>query len=154
MATNKKAVIYVRSAKEAQKKTSLNIQKQICKNAAEQDGCEVVEVISETGSGANMSRKGIKKLIVLIEKNEIDSVYVLNIDRISRNPSDLLSFQQLLKKYKVKLITGDGYKIDSEMSPEKIFLESIAGSMANYERRIHSQKIKRGLAVKHAGQTK
>lgn len=120
MKNNKKAVIYCRSANDSEGGINIIAQEKICKDAAERDGYEVSEAISEIGSGIDPKRKGFRKLVTLITKKKVDAVYVLNLERIARNTSDLMKFQQLLKKHKVEIITGNEGKIIINQTHQKV----------------------------------
>jgi Predicted site-specific integrase-resolvase len=53
-------------------------------------GWESVETISDLGSGLNYSKRGLKRLISLICKRQVDRVVVENKDRLLRFGADLV----------------------------------------------------------------
>ena len=113
--TMKKVVLYCRVASNDQTNNNLNIQEQSLRNYAEAQDYEVVEVIKETGSGANLDRPGINKIFEMASHHKIDMVMAKNINRYGRgSASELNSFIKKLTAKGIEVIAlaeGDLQKI-------------------------------------------
>lgn len=64
--------------------------------------------ISEVAKGNTLDRPGIRELYGLAHRHAIDKVLAVNIDRIGRNPGDVLHMEGKLKKQHVRLDTPQG----------------------------------------------
>ena len=98
----KRCVVYCRTATE-NKNRSNNIQTEKCLGRARKDKCEITEVITDTGSGMNLKRKGVQELIKFVKEGKIDAVYSTDLCRLSRNLGDAEFLKELFKEYEVKL---------------------------------------------------
>jgi DNA invertase Pin-like site-specific DNA recombinase len=138
---NKNAVVYCRVASEPQVGgSSLTVQEEMCRRKAEMDGCRVIAVVSEAQSGVTANRDGFKRLMDYVKQNKAGAVYVSDIARLSRNSNDVFSFQGLLKKHGVSLVTVD--------DPERRFTETILALCADYESRRRSERVRAGIAAR------
>lgn len=140
---NNKAIIYCRTATEGgEAKTKLAWQKKICRDYAKSKGYKVTETLSEVGSGMKPDRPGLLKLTDVVKANRIKHVVVSNPDRISRNEAHLILFKNLLKRQRVQL---EYAQLNNSMA-DSLLLEGILESMEAYYSKVHSQRIKRGIA--------
>ena len=101
----KTAAIYCRVSTEDQERegTSLQTQLEACLAYCEQKGYQIARRFSETYSGLTLERPKLNELRDLIRANEIDSVVVYCLDRISRDPTHGVILTQELEKYNVTL---------------------------------------------------
>lgn len=138
---NKIAIAYCRSATMNQSgcANTLIQQQEKCLQKAKNDGHSKVKVITEVASGDSLMRKGMQALIKLVKQNRVDSVYVVDTERLSRNSMDFFSLKKLFDKYGVELKAVD------QPSAEQGFIESITTSLQEYERKMRSVRIKIGL---------
>lgn len=91
--TGLKVVLYVRvsTTEQATEGYSINEQIERLKMYCEAMGWEVVEVFVDPGySGGNIDRPGLRSMMKLIEKENIDKVVVYKLDRLSRSQKDTL----------------------------------------------------------------
>ena len=84
-----KTVIYSRVSSQDQKE-DLKRQTEELKQYCHENGLERIEVIEEVGSGMNYSKRGLRKLVNMIERKEVDRVVISFKDRLLRFGSELL----------------------------------------------------------------
>jgi len=105
--SNTNAVIYARiSTKEQQKGYSLDTQIQGCTDFAERNGFNIVSILSETCSAAEMKNQ-VKLLKILEERSNIHLIAYC-MDRFSRNFFDYAMFEK--KCNEKKIIFHDAHK--------------------------------------------
>lgn len=100
----KNAIIYTRNGNS--NLDNINVQYEVLKTYANDKNYKVIEKFSDNGySGTSTNRPDFNEMIEYINQNyeNIDILLVFNIDRISRNTSDLFDFFEILVKRKIKL---------------------------------------------------
>ncbi|MDR2074197.1 MAG: recombinase family protein [Oscillospiraceae bacterium] len=111
----KKVILYCRIASSNQAEKELDIQEQGLRNYAEAHNYEVVEVIKEIESGANLNRPGINKILEMANRHTVDMIIAKNISRYGRCAvSELNSFIEKLTTKGVEVIAlaeGDLQKV-------------------------------------------
>jgi len=125
----KLAAIYCRVSGEDQatKGISIEVQESVCAEMAKKKKDKVVEVICDRGkSGGNLNRKGIKRLIHLIETKAINSIYMVHADRLARNTSDHIKMMDFFEEKGIELnlvyqisidrTTATGYMTDTMLA--------------------------------------
>ena len=95
-----KVAIYARSLDEK----NIAYQVKECKEFAERNGYEVVEVYADTSTNENL----ISLIKQALKTNDFQYVLVHNPSRISRNPFDFHSHQSKLKKAGKDIISAKG----------------------------------------------
>jgi|GEM_PF-3869117 len=116
-------------------------------HAAGQDGWLVVareEDDGVSGSVAPWERPGMRRVLELVRRNEIDVLLVLSIDRISRDP-DNIHFNVVrrnLRDHAVKLATPAGV-LDGD-SPTQRLLQDVLSGIATFERSMITERTTRG----------
>ena len=110
MDNQKNAVIYCRVSTEEQAKFgySLQSQEKICRSYAIQNGFIVIKVFIEEGKSAkNLNRPELQKLMGFVEQkiNNVSALIIYTTDRLSRNTSDFLIIDSLLRKNKIALLS-------------------------------------------------
>jgi DNA invertase Pin-like site-specific DNA recombinase len=102
---------------------SMDIQPDRAEEYAKSKGWIIYEVYSDPSrSGKNSRREGLQKLIRDIKAGKISVLVIHRLDRLYRNLGSLLEFIQLLKKYKVRLVSVT----------ENIELNSVWGTLVLY----------------------
>lgn len=97
------SAIYARQSIDKEDSASIEAQIEYCKQYATTNA----ETYIDKGfSGKSTERPMIKKLIGDIEKNQIDTVIVYRIDRVSRNIVDFANLLELFNKHNVKFISA------------------------------------------------
>ena len=72
------------------------------------NGYDVVDEITEVGSGIRLDRPGLTKVMRNIREKRVDTLIVKNLDRLSRKPLDAYQILKELKEKGVDLICVDG----------------------------------------------
>ena len=71
----------------------------------QQNDHEIVEIISDTGSGGDLERKGIYRIRELADAHQIQAVIAQDRDRFSRDDIQLAVFEKTLERKGVKLLS-------------------------------------------------
>jgi site-specific DNA recombinase len=137
MNTKKRAIGYGRVSTEGQLKgTSRDYQEKRTREAAEKDGCEFTEFISDDGrSGKSIKgRKGLQKVIKYAKARELDVLYFTKPDRLARNLRDTLNVWDLLiEKLGREIVCTDEPAVNSVGKMGKVMLQFL-GIVAEMER--------------------
>jgi len=108
-------IIYARVSSHSQKD---DLTRQIKKLKKLYPGYKVIEDI---GSGLNLKKRGIKKIINCAIAGKVEEVVVMHKDRLARFGFDLIEY--LIKKYSKGVITIVNKKLDKE--PEEEMVEDV-----------------------------
>jgi site-specific DNA recombinase len=92
-AVNRKRMVgYVRVSTDEQASSGLGLEAQMHKIHlyCELHGYEIVEIVSDRGfSGKNLDRPGMKRVLEMMAKKEVDGVVIARLDRITRSVRDM-----------------------------------------------------------------
>ena len=137
----RRVAIYARYSKPSQPRRSLADQIAICREHAERQGWEVVEMYTDPeASGATMiEREGLQRLIQHSEEGRFDTVLAEALDRISRNQAHVAGIWQSLRWQHVDVVTL------FEGMIEEVHI-GLSGAFAAVYRRNIAEKTRRGLA--------
>ena len=113
----KKDVNVVLYARVSSKKQQDDLERQIS-NLKEyaKDKYEKYDVISDIGSGINYEKPGLKRLIEMINKKQVDVIVVLYKDRLLRYGFELVEYFAKLNNVKIEVID----KIDKNQDQELV----------------------------------
>ena len=113
----KKDINVVLYARVSSKKQQDDLERQIS-NLKEyaKDKYENYDVISDIGSGINYEKPGLKKLIEMINKKQVDVIVVLYKDRLLRYGFELVEYFGKLNNVKIEVID----KIDKNQDQELV----------------------------------
>ena len=113
----KKDVNVVLYARVSSKKQQDDLERQISnlKDYAK-DKYEKYDVISDIGSGINYEKPGLKRLIEMINKKQVDIIVVLYKDRLLRFGFELVEYFAKLNNVKIEVID----KIDKNQDQELV----------------------------------
>lgn len=104
---------------------------------------------SVSGSISFFDRPKAKELVKLIEKNQVSSIYVPELDRLGRNTEDLLKVLKFCNDKKVNLkIQGLPESLNSDGS-ENLYFEMIftcISAVAKMELRLRKERTAQGIA--------
>lgn len=104
-------VVYCRLAHEDS--IAMECQKNYLRRWAVDNGCDIVEEITEVGSGIRLDRPGLTKVMRAVQEKRVDALVVRNLDRLARSPLDAYQILKILKEKGVDLICVDmGHTID------------------------------------------
>ncbi|MFD2741665.1 recombinase family protein [Sulfitobacter aestuarii] len=145
-----RTVIYARFSTDMQRDASIEDQIRSCREHAERQGLDVVDVYSDKAvSGASLMRSGVQKLLQGAQDNCFDVVLSEALDRLSRNQADIALIYQKLQFRDVLIETVSEGSI-SEMhiglkgTMNSLFLKDLAA-------KTHRGLKGRALAGKSAG---
>ena len=113
----KKDINVVLYARVSSKKQQDDLERQIS-NLKEyaKDKYEKYDVISDIGSGINYEKPGLKRLIEMINKKQVDVIVVLYKDRLLRYGFELVEYFAKLNNVKIEVID----KIDKNQDQELV----------------------------------
>lgn len=138
---NRKTVIYCRESTKKQE-SSLNLQREKCKNFCITNGWTIDEIFEEYGSGLNYNKKELQRLISEICSGNIERVVIYYKDRLVRFGFELI--ENICKNFNTELIVIDN--TESDKSKEQEFADDLISiihyfSMKLYGKRSYKQKI-------------
>ena len=143
-----RAVIYCRVSSRAQETdgTSLESQATACQEYATQHGFNIVKVIKEVFSGAELfERPGIQRAREMIRKREADAIIFYALDRLSRNPVHSAIIREEVERAGSKLLCVSE---DIDGSPEGQLIDYIRSYAAQMEREKIRERTMRGRKEK------
>lgn len=142
-----KGIIYVRvSSGEQVAGTSLNYQKQLCKEYCAKNDIKVVKVFCEEGASAKSSnRKKFLEAIEYCRKNKIEAFVVHKVDRFARNTEDHFIVKAKLLKYGTSL-----YSVSEPIgdSPSGKLFETILAGFSDFDNEIRKIRCVDGMSEK------
>lgn len=137
-----RTLIYARYSSQLQNSRSIDQQIEVCRDRAEREAWEVVEIFTDyaIGGGAGIGdaqRPGLAAMLDRVEQGDIDQVLVDTTSRIARNQGDGHHIRDRLNFHGARLFTlGDG-EIDR-------FKGAIKGLLDEQQRVELRHNIKRG----------
>jgi len=99
----RKVVVYYRVSSSSQKK-DLQHQLEYLENYVASNGIKVDEYIKDIGSGINYKKPGLRKLIRMIDANEVSTIIIAYKDRLIRFGYDLIEYIADLHGTKIEVI--------------------------------------------------
>lgn len=99
-------ILYARKSTESEDRQVASIESQVdvMKKVAKDYGLNVVEVMSEAGSGFKTGRKVFNSMLEKIERGDADGIVVWKLSRLSRNPDDAGRIMGMLQRDQIKHI--------------------------------------------------
>ncbi|MBQ9329200.1 MAG: recombinase family protein [Solobacterium sp.] len=143
-----KVAIYVREStmRQVQKGYNLEEQKRILTarvNRDYKDGCEIIMMEERGESAKDLNRTKMKQLLDMVKREEIDAVYIIAIDRLSRSIIDMASLVQMFQEHDVDLIS---YQENIDLkTPQGRMQVNMLTVIAQWEREIISARVGRAL---------
>ncbi len=145
-----RAVIYCRVSTEeqAEKGYSLDAQEKSCKNFAQNNDYDVVEIYRDEGKSAtSLKRPALQDLLSKCQNDKsINALIIQETDRLARNTIDHLSIKSLLKKCDVKLISVNQPMLDD--SPEGNMVDTMLASVNQFYSDLNGRKTIKGMMEK------
>ncbi|MFB6226431.1 MAG: recombinase family protein [Candidatus Paceibacteria bacterium] len=101
-----KYILYARKSSESDERQTASIDAQVreLKELAQQEGLEVVEVLSEAKSAKNPGREVFNELLERIKQGEAEGILTWKFNRLARNPVDGGEVQWMLQRGVIKKI--------------------------------------------------
>jgi site-specific DNA recombinase len=138
----KRTAIYSRvSAEDQVERYGLPVQLRACREYSEKNGLSIVAEISDEGiSGTILDRPGLARIRAMARAREIDTVLMLDVDRLSRELAHLLILKPELESYVcLEFVTAK-----FEDSPSGRMFFGIRGVISQYERELTRERTMRG----------
>lgn len=106
MTSRPRAAIYARFSTDMQNERSAEDQARVCRERADREGWDIVEVFSDLAiSGTTNRRPGLNAMLAAAAAGEFEIIIAEALDRISRNQADSATIFQRLEFSGVKLFT-------------------------------------------------
>ncbi|MFC4077988.1 YneB family resolvase-like protein [Salinithrix halophila] len=147
-----KGIVYARvSTKRAEQETSLERQVADLQSLAEEQGCDVVAVITEQQSGFELNREGLYRLLDAIRTHDADTVLVQDDTRLGRGEAKLAVIHQLHRLGCRIMSRQTGGELELEAGESTIL--HIMAKVEELQRKWMSQKISWGMqrAIREKG---
>jgi len=139
------AVLYNRASRSDQD-PSLPMRELAAAAAAER--LEVLEEVTETGSGARSDRPGLERVLELARRRRFEVLLVWKLDRLARSLLDLLAVVDELNSRGVTVIfAAQGFSARTPPDPASRFFLQTLGAAAEFERGILIERTHLGLEV-------
>jgi DNA invertase Pin-like site-specific DNA recombinase len=140
----RKVAIYARVSTGKQDQ-SLEEQTRLIKEWCTRQNYEIIDVYSETGSGAKEDRKEYNNLMHEVEmyRNKFDTIVVWKLDRFSRSLQSLVNSIDFLKKREVDFVSISD-NIETTTPAGKLMFH-IFGALAEFERDLIHERTKIGI---------
>lgn len=101
--SKRKTIVYYRVSTQRQK-DDLKGQLKYLENYVSSNGIKVDEYIKDIGSGINYKKPGLKKLIRMIDSNEVDKIIIAYKDRLVRFGFEMIEYLCELHGTKIEII--------------------------------------------------
>jgi site-specific DNA recombinase len=144
-----KAIGYIRVSTEDQARegVSLDNQESKIKSYAALNDLKLTEVIRDEGvSGKSLDRKGMTKLLDLVDSGRVNAVIVYKLDRLSRKTIDTLNLIEMFEGKGVAF-HSISEKVDTKSATGRFFL-TIISAFAQMERDLMAERTKDALSHK------
>lgn len=141
---NKKRICYCRVSTHGQK-DDLDRQVDYMKNKYPEH-----DIVTDIGSGINFKRKGLKEIIDLAVKNDLEEVIVAHKDRLCRIGYDMIEYiLQEYSKAKIIIENDETASPEEEVANDILQIMTVFSARANGLRRyrVEEKTIKGGLIV-------
>jgi DNA invertase Pin-like site-specific DNA recombinase len=143
------AVIYCRvSSKEQVEGTSLESQEIACREYAERNRLDIVQVFVDKGESAKFAdRAQLLELLSFCKGREraVDQLLVWKVDRLARNVGDHFNIKAALMKHGVRVVSVTE-PIDAK--PEGRLLETILAGFAQFDNDVRAARTVQGMRRK------
>ncbi len=137
-----RGVIYARYSCNKQREESIEGQIRECKEFAKSNNIDVINTyIDRAMSATNDNRPEFQRMISDSYLNRFDVVLIWKSDRFSRNRKQAISYREILKENKVKLLSATEPNIDG---PAGILFESMNDGYNEYYVSEMKVKMRRG----------
>lgn len=138
-------VIYARYSCEKQTENSILGQVRECKEFAQRNGIEIINVYKDEAiSGRTATKRpAFMQMIKDGEKHKFDNVIVWKGDRFSRSRADAARYKSILKNNGIRVLSATEANITG---PEAILMDGINEAFAEYFSVELAEKVTRGMS--------
>ena len=99
------------------------------------------EIISDIGSGINYTNPGLKKLIELINKKEVDLIVVLYKDRLVRFGFELIEYFAKLNNVKIEILDNNEKPQETELVEDLVQIITAFSCIIQGTRKKHTKEL-------------
>src|SRR3990167_3763770 len=139
-------ILYLRVSSEEQiENYSLSNQEEYCRKEAERKGLNILEIFREEGKSAkDTNRPELINLLAFCRKNKnnVHTLLVYRLDRLSRQTSDYLAIRKNLFENGISIISASEPAGDK---PTDKFVETLLAATAQLDNDIRGERSKQGL---------
>jgi DNA invertase Pin-like site-specific DNA recombinase len=140
---------YVRISRESETQAGLDAQRDAIERECAHRGWELVDVVEEIASAATVrKRPRFRAAIRRVEAGEAEAILVAKLDRVSRSVIDFATLVEQAKRRGWRLVILD-LGIDLGTAHGEM-IATVLAALAQWERRMISQRTKEGLAARRA----
>ena len=133
------AAAYLRLSRDDVRQTSIPRQRELCITATKQHDYDTPLVFVDEGiSGLILERPDLERMLAAVRSGQIQAVFVIDGDRLSREPAHDWLIRQELKNYQVSLYINGAL---TDNSPEGELQSSVLAIFAKFEARKINQRI-------------
>lgn len=137
-------IIYCRvSTNKKTQESSLSRQRSELLKLAEKSQFNVIDIIEEQASGYDIDRDGIYEMLDYFSSKQATGLLIQDETRLGRGNTKIALFHQLQKNLVEIYTTITGDKL--EISEADSMVLQIVGIVEEYQRKIHNEKIRRGI---------
>lgn len=127
------------------RKSNLATQEAVLNGYCEQQGWENIYNLSDVGSGLNYKKRGLLKLIDMLQKDEVERLIITDKDRLLRFGSELV----------FALCEGNHTEViilnrPTEQTPEQEMVEDIMAIITVFSARLYGRRSRRNLKAMEA----
>jgi len=143
----KRYILYARKSttSEDRQVASIDSQIQVMTEIAHDNNLNIVEVLSESGSGYKVGRPVFNRMIEKLEKREADGIIVWKLSRLSRNPDDAGKIMGMIQRADIQHIRT----VDRNWFPEdNVMMMYVEFGLNNQFSKDLSLDTRRGLTKK------
>lgn len=123
-----------------EKKDDLQRQILVLESFCKQENWENVVILKDMGSGMNYRKKGLMKLIEMLQRNEIERLVVTDKDRLLRFGAELIFALCELNNVQVTILSRP-----ADVEPEKEFVDDILSILTVFSARMYGRTSRKNL---------
>ena len=138
----KKELKVIGYARVSSKKQSDDLERQVDNlNKVLKDKYTSLEIITDIGSGINYNKPGLKKLIELINRKEVDLIVVLYKDRLVRFGFELIDYFAKLNNVKIEVIDNNEKPQETELVEDLVQIITVFSCRIQGTRKKHTKEL-------------
>src|SRR5258706_15071601 len=141
--------VRVSTDRQAEQGVSLDAQEAKIRAMATVQGAELLDVIVDGGESAkSLNRRGLQRLLDLMNAAKVDTVIVAKLDRLTRSVKDLCGLLELFEKRKVALVSV-AESLDTGSAAGRLVI-TIMGAVSQWEREAIGERTRDALRHKRS----
>jgi site-specific DNA recombinase len=142
---SKQAVGYIRVSKQNERGVSLDSQSEKIRAMACVHDAEVEIVADDGETGRHANRPGLRRVLEMVRRGEVELVIVAKLDRLTRSVKDLAELLELFQKRNVSLVSV-AEALDTGSAAGRLVM-NIMASVSQWERETIAERT--ATALRH-----